>query len=263
MAFVAKMRNRIIGLLIIFTLILIIFPIIMTSNDKTKKNNELIAINHEGAITDEDGQIMAAQEPDYSRMLEPVDDTRPAAPGGSYSKSQDFAGSSETLYASSSTGPAHRNDGAEILGAPGSSAPPLRPAAPPRGQPETLTARSSAPAQKAEVLTAPKEAKKQPVKKETPKAVAKSEPVKPAKNAAAQKGGFTVQVGVFSVAANANKIAGTLKSNGITANVQKDKINNKDMYRVYAGSASSRGELEGLVKKIKQVANVDGKIVAK
>ena len=218
MAFVAKMRNRIIGLLIIVTLIIIILPALMNSKGRSgRQNGELIAISHEGAITDEDGQLVAAQEPDYATLLDPVDDlggedeaaVTPAPPAATVPEAPASVGRAAAAAAETLTAPA---------------APPARHAA---SRPaETLNASSV-----------------------------------PRTQVAAGRGSFTVQIGAFEDAANADKLVGRLQSRGIAAEVRRARVGNRDMYRVCAGRAGSRTELEGLMRRIEQAINVQGRIV--
>ena len=75
MAFGNKLRNRIVGVLVIVSIILILLPVMMQDRPVPNEpiNEKPIAVNEEGAITDENG-LLASQSPDYAELLEPYDD---------------------------------------------------------------------------------------------------------------------------------------------------------------------------------------------
>lgn len=60
-----------------------------------------------------------------------------------------------------------------------------------------------------------------------------------------------VQIGIFSVEANANRAAKQMSGAGMVPTIKKSQINGKAFWRVVVGPAQSRSELASLTKKIK------------
>lgn len=60
-----------------------------------------------------------------------------------------------------------------------------------------------------------------------------------------------VQIGIFSVEANANRAAKQMRGAGMLPIVKKSQINGKAFWRVVVGPASSKSELNNLTKTIK------------
>ena len=60
-----------------------------------------------------------------------------------------------------------------------------------------------------------------------------------------------VQIGIFSVEANANRAAKQMSGAGLVPTVKKSQINDKPFWRVVVGPASSKSELSTLIKTIK------------
>ncbi len=60
-----------------------------------------------------------------------------------------------------------------------------------------------------------------------------------------------VQLGIFSVEANANRTAKQMKGAGMVPTVKRSEINGKAFWRVLVGPASSKSELASLTKAIK------------
>jgi cell division septation protein DedD len=60
-----------------------------------------------------------------------------------------------------------------------------------------------------------------------------------------------VQIGIFSVEANANRSANQMRSAGMLPTVKRSEINGKAFWRVVVGPASSKTELNALMKSIK------------
>ena len=70
-----SLRNRIVGFLVLLSVILIFMPFLMKDDVVAKKNADAIAITPEGAVTDNNGQLVSAGEHDYSDLLDPIDDS--------------------------------------------------------------------------------------------------------------------------------------------------------------------------------------------
>ena len=76
------------------------------------------------------------------------------------------------------------------------------------------------------------------------------EPAAPAR----KSGGLAkpyVQIGIFSVEANAERAAKQMRGAGMLPTVKRSEINGKPFWRVVVGPAPSKSELDALLKKIK------------
>jgi hypothetical protein len=83
-----------------------------------------------------------------------------------------------------------------------------------------------------------------------------AQPAAPAPQpAAAAPGGATIQIGIFSVEANANRAVTTLAGSGITANVRKESSLGKPLYSVVASGDSA------LLAKIKKAGFKDAYVI--
>ncbi|MBD3662832.1 SPOR domain-containing protein [Sulfitobacter aestuariivivens] len=60
-----------------------------------------------------------------------------------------------------------------------------------------------------------------------------------------------VQIGIFSIEANAERTANQMRSAGMIPSIKKSEINGKPFWRVVVGPATNRAELNGLISKIK------------
>jgi cell division septation protein DedD len=74
--------------------------------------------------------------------------------------------------------------------------------------------------------------------------------------AAALKRGY-IQIGIFSVEANAERAAGQMKEAGMTATVRADQSNGKTYWRVIVGPAASVAERDALVARVKGIGYPD------
>ena len=70
----------------------------------------------------------------------------------------------------------------------------------------------------------------------------------PTKAAAPAKGGTLIQIGTFSVEANAKRSADALTEAGVTSRVLKEQAQGKDFWRVVAGPAADKAALMAKVK---------------
>lgn len=71
-----------------------------------------------------------------------------------------------------------------------------------------------------------------------------------------------VQIGIFSVEANAERAAKQMRSAGMTPTIKVSQINGKSFWRVVVGPAQSRSELSSLTGKIKAEGFSDAYAVA-
>ena len=84
----------------------------------------------------------------------------------------------------------------------------------------------------------------------------------PAAKPAAPGGKNFLQVGIFSVEANANNTATALKGAGLTARVIKDASQGKTFWRVIAGPAGTGAERDALLAKAKGLGFADAYFVS-
>lgn len=66
-----------------------------------------------------------------------------------------------------------------------------------------------------------------------------------------------IQIGIFSVEANANRTANQIRSTGIVPTVYEQSSNGKKFWRVVVGPSRSKSEQSGLLKKIKGIGFSD------
>lgn len=247
MAVTKALRNRIVGFLILLSLILMVLPLLIsepnTQGVAQQANEDIIAIDKNGALTDENGNILTAAEPDYATLLAPEEDH-----------------TTLTLTAPDpSAAPQLKTDNTEVLTA--------------ANQPSSPAPVEQLTAPKQEILTAPQV---KPAPAPTPsnteilRAPAKAEPkpapvasVTPAPTATVPQSGYTIQVGVFSQQSNAENAVRKLRAGNLTAYTEKVTINGKNMVRVYAGQASSRQALEPVLKQVERLTGAKGKIVSR
>ncbi len=93
------------------------------------------------------------------------------------------------------------------------------------------------------------------------KTEAKPAPAKPAASAPAGK--MYVQLGIFSVEANAKRAAEQMSKAGVSAAVKKDEAKGKTFWRVLAGPAANAADRDALMKKIKGLGYPDAYAVTK
>lgn len=75
-------------------------------------------------------------------------------------------------------------------------------------------------------------------------------PPKPAAPASSLAKPF-VQIGIFSIEANAVRVSKQMRSAGMVATIKRSEINGKPFWRVVVGPAATKSELNGLIKAIK------------
>jgi DedD protein len=116
--------------------------------------------------------------------------------------------------------------------------------------PEVQT-RQSSPAEEAPVSrpAAPVPAAAPPV------AAATSKPAAPEPVSAAGDSDWWLQVGIFGVRDNADRLAGKLQAEGFSVAVDKQVLGGKDMYRVRAGPVRDRAEASALQARLKASGN--------
>ena len=253
-------RNRIVGLLVLLSLILISIPSLMKKEVAEQKN--AIAITQNGAVTDDKGQLVSAQEHDYNDLLDPVDDS-PLKASGSAPKAE-----TSPFDALNQNNNAQDNS-ASNLDVPNDNmfAGQSLEVATPISQPATV---QSAPVetvenQKSEVLrsnrltqTAPGPQKSAtPTNTTAPRTVTgtKASSV-PATNSALSSGSYAAQVGAFGKQAGADSMVNKLKSAGFSPIVQRVTINGKSLIKVYAGTSKNRAAVVGICQRVQAKTQV-------
>ena len=71
-----------------------------------------------------------------------------------------------------------------------------------------------------------------------------------------------VQIGIFSVEANATRTAKQMRGAGMVPTVKRSEINNKPFWRVVVGPATSKSELDSLLKAIRAEGFTDAYAVS-
>ena len=94
----------------------------------------------------------------------------------------------------------------------------------------------------------------------TPPVAAAPKPARPAASAKLSKP--YVQLGIFSVEANATRTAKQMRGAGMVPTVKESSINNKPFWRVVIGPANSQSELDALLKKVKAEGFTDAYAVS-
>ncbi|MGN0914939.1 MAG: SPOR domain-containing protein [Succinivibrio sp.] len=225
MTFSKNLRNRIVGILVITSVILICIPVISNQKEGIREsdqadNAKAIAIDHNGALTDENGKLVTADtanesaDTDYSDLLNPVNDVEPTAPAAEspFNNSQKAAQAPKTETLKTAV----IND------------------ATPSNNTEVLKPNTS----RTETLTP---------KKETAKATPSNNTV----SAALVSGKYAAQVGVFSKKSNANGVIEELKAKGFKPVAQHITVNGKAVVRVFAATCNDRDEATKICNRVK------------
>jgi len=110
----------------------------------------------------------------------------------------------------------------------------------------------------------PAPASAKPASPGTSATAAPAAPAKPAAPAAKTPAGkMYVQIGIFSVEANAKRAATQMEKAGVASAVRTEQSQGKTFWRVVAGPASGESDREALLKKIKGLGYPDAYAVTK
>lgn len=268
MALGSTIRNRIVGLLVIVSIVLIALPAMM-DNDRVKRqeNNEAIAIDKNGAIVDSDGDLMSNVEPDYATLLEdPKSDNKnealPTLNNTNTNISAQSGSINDNTYVSDNL---TSDSSGEILIGSVTQSQSVNTNNKTNSNTNSLGQNTKVTHKNAEVLTGNPEilgSKKTQNTLNTnankPSKVNVSGNVSDVKAIA---GKYSVQVGVFSQMDNASRVVKSLKAAGLHAYSQRVNVNGKSMVRVYAGSATSKEALNATLQKAQKVTGSKGSIV--
>ncbi len=246
------LRNRIVGLLVLVSIVLIFIPFLMKDEVQAQRSADAIAITPEGAVTDNNGQLVSAGEHDYSDLLDPVDDTKPAAASGSAPASSPF----DALKTKKSNSSSQNSSQPAVADSSTYAVPQLEEAVPsasvklPTVENKGSEVLKSSHSAKAQTHSANTSAKPAPNRED--KLVSK----KTAGNAAVLSGNYAAQVGVFSKKSGADKIIAQLKKAGFKPVTQKVNINGKPLIKVYAATSKSRDTVQAVCQKVKSATGI-------
>lgn len=248
-------RNRIVGLLVLLSLILISIPSLMKKEVTDQKN--AIAITQNGAVTDDKGQLVSAQEHDYNDLLDPVDDSSLTASGSAPKADTspfDALNQKNNTQVNSSDNLEVPNDNMFANQTLEVATPITQPAT---IQTETVTTVDS---QKSEVLrsnrltqTGPGPQKSATLERKTTSIKA---PTATTTNSALASGSYAAQVGAFGKQAGADSMVNKLKVAGFSPIMQRVNINGKSLIKVYAGTSKNRATVVGICQRVQAKTQV-------
>ena len=274
MAFGRKLRNRLVGLLVLVSLVLILMPMIMKPEDTYKKSEKSIAVDKNGAVTDTTGRLVENGEHDYSDLLAPVEDNgvnpRDIAAQNSGSQQGAAAPAQGAPQAGAAIpAPPEIKPAQAPAPAPAAALNPPRQASgreipsDPKAQVEML--KSARKAGQDQASANPKPQTQQDQKGEVLRSQRQQQPQKAAAAPAAAQakaGTYSVQVGVFSNPANAQKIASKLRAAGIAVRTENATLGGKSVVRVLAGSANTREAAQSIASRVSQITGSKANVVA-
>lgn len=292
MSITKNIRNRVVGILVVISIVLILLPFLnMNDKDNSKpQDDNAIAINRNGAVTDTNGQLVTAGNSDsietnYSDMLEaPIDDTKGSA--NSLSNVQKDAPSSsspfDALNNNQEANTSNSNQATPDLEVPNDNmfASANLETATPTGAKNSATVATTATSNtstlpSASTKVAPQAPKSNTVKTETLKSsrlqatqsanVNKLKVQSPAKTAPKSNlvtGTFAAQIGVFSQKSYVTENVAKLKKAGFNAQTQSVNINGKSMVRVFAGTAKTKQAADAICRSAKAKVGLDCRILS-
>lgn len=268
MAIGTKFRNQMVGFTIVISSILIFLPVLLSKDMIKREDPNAIAIDSNGAQVDSSGNLQLQAKPDLGTSLNLNQDNSLAL-----NQNANFqANSNEELLTQSSIS---QENSAEMLDFANSKEPESNSAqeseeiltvAKPESKPvvQEKPKPQVKPAEpKEEILTV---AKPKPAPKPEPKPeVSKPQPTNNGDKVIAgtrPQGDYVIQVGVFSKKANADNVVKKIQDAGIKVYAIEINSNGRQLYRVYAGSANSRNDLNSTLQKVDKLCGTKGKIVS-
>lgn len=274
MSISSGLRNRLLGFAIVISGVIILLPLVLSKDVLQRQDPQAIAVNSQGAIYDEHGNLTYQSSPDLEGVLNIQSGANPNAEQV-YTSSRNELPSTNIGDSAANLAEASSDNSVEMLefsagGLENQDRDMGRPVA---SSEEILTAERS------EIAVQPK-----PVtpKEETltvnSKPVEQTQPPKPPiGNSAAPtkdqdgskviagtkpKANYTIQVGVFSKKANVDNLVKNISQAGINVYAVEVKTGDRTLYRVYAGSANNRNDLNDELKRIEKIVNAKVRIVA-
>lgn len=280
MAMSVHLRNRIVGLTIVASTILIFLPVILSKDLIKNEDANAVAITSEGAVHDANGNLQRQPYPNNELALNMNQEAVLATNGNGVGVSANrplMPPQNQTAPANNAT--SGSNDRVEML----SSSHPqnaLGPAPLPSNnkanssnteilmadnkKPSSSNAVSKPSSSSTEILVAkPNNAKKPapaPAPAQKPAASSSSGPKVIAGTKPAER--YVIQVGVFSKRANADNVVKKIQQAGISVYAIEVNSNGRDLYRVYAGRANNRNELTAQSARIDKLCGTKSKVVA-
>ena len=291
MSITKNIRNRVVGILVVISIVLILLPFLnMNDKDNSKpQDDNAIAINQNGAVTDTNGQLVTAGNSDsvetnYSDMLEaPIDDTKGAANAlSNVQKDAPASSPFDALNNNQVANTSNSNQATSDLEVPNDNmfASANLETATPTGAKNSATVATTATSNtstlpSASIKVAPQAPKSNTVKTET----LKSSRVQATQSANANKlkvqspagsapksnlvtGTFAAQIGVFSQKSYVTENVAKLKKAGFNAQTQSVNINGKSMVRVFAGTAKTRQAADAICRSAKAKVGLDCRILS-
>lgn len=291
MSITKNIRNRVVGILVVISIVLILLPFLnMNDKDNSKpQDDNAIAINRNGAVTDTNGQLVTAGNSDsietnYSDMLEaPIDDTKDSANAlSNVQKDAPASSPFDALNNNQVANTSNSNQATSDLEVPNDNmfASANLETATPTGAKNSATVATTATSNtstlpSASTKVAPQAQKSNTVKTET----LKSSRVQATQSANANKpkvqspagtapksnlvtGTFAAQIGVFSQNSYVTENVAKLKKAGFNAQTQSVNINGKSMVRVFAGTAKTRQAADAICRSAKAKVGLDCRILS-
>lgn len=293
MSITKNIRNRIVGILVVVSVVLILLPFLNMNGKDTPKTEDdnAIAINQNGAVTDTNGQLVTAGNSDsvetnYSDMLEaPIDDTKGASANALSNQQNNAPASSpfDALNNSQTAGSSVSNQASSDLEVPNDNmfASANLETATPTGAKNTVNSNTIAALPSANNKTSATAPKQNTVKTETLKSSRvqatqsssnntvnsrAKQHTQPAVNTAPKSnlvtGTFAAQIGVFSQKSYVTENVAKLKKAGFNAQTQSVNINGKSMVRVFAGTAKTRQAADAICRSAKAKVGLDCRILS-
>lgn len=291
MSITKNIRNRVVGILVVISIVLILLPFLnMNDKDNSKpQDDNAIAINRNGAVTDTNGQLVTAGNSDsietnYSDMLEaPIDDTKGSENALSNAQKDAPASSPfDALNNNQVANTSNSNQATSDLEVPNDNmfASANLETATPTGAKNSATVATTATSNtstlpSASTKVAPQAPKSNTVKTETLKSsrlqatqsanANKPKVQSPAKTAPKSNlvtGTFAAQIGVFSQKSYVTENVAKLKKAGFNAQTQSVNINGKSMVRVFAGTAKTKQAADAICRSAKAKVGLDCRILS-
>lgn len=266
MAISQSLRNRIVGFTIVASTILIFLPVILSKDMIKRENPDAIAVNGQGAVVNQNGDL----------TLQPTANHELALNLGGKEGSLNLAPNASSNSAVNANIPGATDDNVEMLefSRPemnnSNNQAPIQIASSPK---EEVLVANPAPAAKPKPqpqATAPKE---EVLVAATPKPQAKPQnPVQSTQASSSSSGEklvygskpnarYVIQVGVFSKRSNADSVIEKIKGEKINVYAIQYSSNGRDLFRVYAGGANNRNDLNDSLVKLDKLCGTKGKIV--
>ncbi len=236
MALELKLRNRIVGLLVVASAILIALPALINHDEESNKDEALKKEN-----VNQNTFAPSKVEKDYTQLL--TDNN---------TQSLDI-NTNDALVLDKSIHESVNNDKPFAVEPQKNAVTPST-----NTNKNTEVVQNKAPLKNTEVLVANKTPKKEVLTTQGQNRVTKDDQFA---SYTQIKGKFSVQVGTYSKQTSAKNMAGKLQSAGISSYFQTISKNGSDLIRVYAGSSSNKDDLKAIKDKVQKVTGTLGIIV--